>query len=74
VTNAEEKTLVDRLESARSLIKNLKKLFAAMAIGDKKYADPSQVAHSLTDDQGRKFQVGDERDIGEFNECLLSRV
>ena len=45
-----------------------------MTIGDKKYADPSNVAHSLTDDSGNKFQVGDERDIGEFNDCLLSRV
>ena len=70
----EEQQLVDRLESARKLIKNLKILFASMAIGDKKYADPSAVAHSLTDDSGRKFQVGDERDIGEFSECFLSRL
>lgn len=37
-----------------------------MAIGNKKYADPSAVASSLVDDSGNKFQVGDERDIGEF--------
>jgi hypothetical protein len=66
--------LVDRLESARSLIKALKILFARMTIGDKKYADPSDVAHSLVDDSGNKFQVGEERDISEFNDCLLSRV
>lgn len=63
-----------RLESARKLIKNLKILFANMAKGDKKYADPAAVAGSLTDDSGNGFQVGEERDIGEFNDCLLSRV
>ena len=74
MTDAEEKVLVDRLESARKLIQALKKFFASMAIGDKKYADPSAVAGSLTDDSGNKFQVGEERDIAEFNDCLLSRV
>ena len=74
LTDAEEKQLVKRLESARKLIKNLKILFANMAKGDKKYADPAAVAGSLTDDSGNSFQVGEERDIGEFNDCLLSRV
>lgn len=45
-----------------------------MIKSDKKYADPTAVAHSLTDDNGKPFQIGEERDIGEFNDCLLSRV
>lgn len=45
-----------------------------MSKSDKKYADPTAVANSLTDDNGKPFQLGEERDIGEFNDCLLSRV
>lgn len=45
-----------------------------MAKGDKKYVDPANVAQNLTDDNGVKFQIGEERDIGEFNDCLLSSV
>jgi hypothetical protein len=29
---------------------------------------------SLTDGNGRPFEIGDERDIGEFNDTFLSRV
>jgi len=43
------------LEESRKLIKNLKILFATMAIGDKKYADPINVLHSITDDNGMKY-------------------
>ena len=45
-----------------------------MSKSDKKYADPTAGANSLTDDNGKPFQLGEERDIGEFNDCLLSRV
>ncbi len=44
-----------RLEGARKLIKNLKFLFGHMSKSDKKYADPTAVANSLTDDNGKPF-------------------
>ena len=70
----EEKQLIDRLNSSRQLIKNLQVFFAQMAMGDKKYVDPSIVVLELTDDSGRKFTVGNQEDIGTFNDILLSRV
>jgi hypothetical protein len=47
--------LIAKLEGARKLIKNLKILFGQMIKSDKKYADPTAVAHSLTDDNGKPF-------------------
>ena len=43
-------------------------------MGDKKYADPTNVLKSITDDSGSPIVVGDEKDIGEFNDSFLSRV
>jgi len=43
-------------------------------MSDKKYADPTAVLRSLTDSFGRPFEIGNERDIGEFNDCFLSRI
>lgn len=69
----EERTLI-RLAESRKLIKQLKFLFAQMTIGDKKYADPSMVLKSITDDSGRPMEIGEEKDIGEFNDSFLSRI
>ena len=41
------------------MIKNLKILFAEMTIGNKKYADPTKVLKSITDDSGKIIQLGD---------------
>lgn len=45
-----------------------------MAISDKKYADPTEVLKSLTDNNGKVIGIGDEQDIGEFNDTFLSRI
>ena len=45
-----------------------------MAISDKKYADPTEVLKSLTDNNGKVVGIGDEQDIGEFNDTFLSRI
>ena len=45
-----------------------------MAKSDKKYADPTGVLRSVTDNSGRQIDIGDERDIGEFNDIFLSRL
>ena len=45
-----------------------------MTKSNKKYADPTQVLRSLTDEQGKPVEIGEEKDIGEFNDTFLSRV
>ena len=45
-----------------------------MTKSDKKYADPTGVLKALTDDYGQPVEIGPERDIGEFNGVLLTRV
>lgn len=62
------------MEKSRVLIKHLKIIFAQMAVGDKKYADPTNVLKSITSDSGSPIELGDQKDIGEFNDSFLSRV
>ena len=45
-----------------------------MTKSDKKYGDPTAVLRCLTDNNGRPVEIGNEQDIGEFNDTLLSRV
>lgn len=45
-----------------------------MSIGDGKYADPTKVLKSITDDSGKVIELGNQKDIGEFNDSFLSRV
>jgi ubiquitin carboxyl-terminal hydrolase 25/28 len=65
---------LDRLESSRELVRNLKVLFGQMTKSYKKYADPTRVLRSLTDDFGKPVEIGEEKDIGEFNDTFLGRV
>lgn len=62
------------MESGRKLIAELKKLFGFLAMGNKKYVDPSGVLRSIIDDFGQPIQIGEEKDIREFNEVLLGRI
>ena len=45
-----------------------------MTKSDKKYGDPNKVLQRVTDNTGRQLEIGNEQDIGEFNDTLLSRV
>lgn len=45
-----------------------------MALSDKKYTDPSAVLHAIVDDYGNPIQIGEQKDIGEFNSTFLSRI
>ena len=72
--NPEERQFVQRLNTSRELIKELKVLFGQMTKSDKKYGDPTKVLQRVTDNTGRPLEIGNEQDIGEFNDTLLSRV
>lgn len=45
-----------------------------MILSDRKYADPTDVISSIVDDDGAELQIGDQKDIGEFNLVFLSRI
>mmetsp|Transcript_4954 Transcript_4954/g.3566 ORF Transcript_4954/g.3566 Transcript_4954/m.3566 type:complete len:100 (+) Transcript_4954:434-733(+) len=45
-----------------------------MTRSDKKYADPTDVLKHIVDEFGKTIQVGEEKDIGEFNNTFLFRV
>lgn len=53
------------------LIHELQILFATLALGKKKYLDPSGVLESVLDDQGDQVAIGEEKDISEYNTVLL---
>ena len=62
------------VNSGKQLILELKKLFTAMSVSNKKYLDPSGVLKSIVSDHGEPVTIGDEKDIREFNDVLLSRI
>lgn len=41
---------------------------------DKKYTDPTDVLKSIVDQFGRTIEIGDEKDISEFNQTFLARI
>ena len=45
-----------------------------MIASDRKYVDPTDVISSIVDDDGVELQIGDQKDIGEFNLVFLSRI
>jgi len=45
-----------------------------MVLSSKKYADPSKVLKSLTKNDGKPVEIGDEQDMGEVNDTLLTRI
>ena len=66
--------VLKRLEESRLLIRELQLLFTNMSIGNKKYADPTNVMRRVTDQNGSMIQIGNEEDIGEYNHNFTLRV
>lgn len=66
--------LMKRIKASRKLVYEVKKLFAFLAQSDKKYADPTGVLQAIVDDFGNPIQIGEQKDIGEFNNTFLARV
>lgn len=62
------------IKSGMKLIHELQILFTSMALGKKKYLDPSGVLESVVDDQGDQVAIGEEKDISEYNSMLLTRI
>jgi hypothetical protein len=71
---AESHPELSRLKSSKKLIEELKTLFAFLTRSDKKYADPTDVLKAIVDDYGKTIQIGEEKDIGEFNQTFLARI
>jgi hypothetical protein len=63
-----------KIQSGFKLISELKKMFGLMAIGNKAYVEPGPVLGAIIDDAAHQYQIGDERDLREFNEIFLSRI
>ena len=49
-------------------------LIGFLARSNKKYADPTEVLKSILDQFGKPIEIGDEKDIAEFNQQFLSRI
>ena len=45
-----------------------------MTLSAKKYTDPTGVLRAITDDQGQAIEIGEQKDMGEFNQTLLARI
>jgi ubiquitin carboxyl-terminal hydrolase 25/28 len=69
-----DKQVEKRLKASKKLIFEMKKLFASLTKSDKKYTDPSGVLHAIVDDFGNPIQIGEQKDIGEFNNNFLARI
>ncbi|CAD8145218.1 unnamed protein product [Paramecium octaurelia] len=67
--------IVDRrVANSVLLLKNLQNLFVLMIGSDRQFVDPKQVIHSIYDDFGKALPIGDQKDVGEFNNYFLSRI
>eukprot|EP00743_Colponemidia_sp_Colp-15_P007033 GILK01007589.1.p1 GENE.GILK01007589.1~~GILK01007589.1.p1 ORF type:complete len:990 (-),score=185.29 GILK01007589.1:398-3367(-) len=69
-----KKSLVLRRHASIKLVKELQMLFACMMYGTRKYGNPTSVLKALVDDTGRPIQIGDQKDVGEFNLNFLDRL
>lgn len=55
-------------------VKQVQRLFAYLTRSHRKYQDPSAVLNALVDDYGNQIGIGDQKDVGEFNIILISRI
>ena len=61
-------------QAAVELVGELQRLFAFMALSERKMVDPSAVLRSLLDSSGKPVKVGNQEDVSEFNHLFLDRV
>lgn len=66
---------IDRsLLSAVEFVLELQRLFARMAFGNQKYADPSALVAKMRDANDRPIDIGGQQDASEFNGLFLDIV
>jgi hypothetical protein len=64
-------------KAAVELVRELQRLFAYMALSNRKMVDPSAVMHAVLDSSGKHshgLKVGNQEDVSEFNHIFLQRV
>ena len=70
-----EKRRADEIEATTvQFVLELQRLFASMALSERKCVDPSQVMHKLLDANGHPVHIGNQQDVNEFNHIFLQRV
>ena len=69
-----DETETKKIKSGLALFQQLQIMFAKMAVGNKSYIDPKPVLATIVDNSGNQFQIGDERDLREFNEIFQQRL
>ena len=62
-----------KLKSSVQLVLTLRKLFAFLTKSEKKYVNPGQVIR-IIHNMGNQLKIGDEEDIGEVSEGLMSTI
>jgi len=60
--------------SSIELVINLQHLFLSLTASNQKYANPSKVLHSCTDDQGNLLSVGEQQDFTEYAVNFFERI
>ena len=55
------------VNAGMKLVKELQMIFTTMALGNKKYLDPSGVLEAVVDNHGDRVAIGEEKDISEYN-------
>jgi ubiquitin carboxyl-terminal hydrolase 25/28 len=63
-----------RVQAAYELVGELRRLFTAMAYSNKRSIDPTPLLRHLVNDEGHRVNMGEERDLCEFNMLLLGRL
>ncbi|CAG9334956.1 unnamed protein product [Blepharisma stoltei] len=63
-----------RKKASIKLVEAIQRLFAFLIRSNRKYADPSNVLNALVDDFGNHIEIGDQKDVGEFNMIFVARV
>ncbi|KAI0557283.1 Ubiquitinyl hydrolase 1 [Gracilaria domingensis] len=61
-------------QNAVTFVVQLQRLFAAMALGNRSCADPTEVARAMRGSDGKRIVIGAQQDASEFNELFLNMV
>lgn len=64
----------DLTRDSTSLLFSLQRLFAQLALSERKAVDPSPVLARMRDDAGKQVFIGDESYMGEFNMWFVSQL